>query len=30
VHVISDLLEDRGPNANWKPGRRALKALLGE
>lgn len=29
VHVFSETLEDRGPNANWKPGKRALKALLG-
>lgn len=29
VRVCSALLEDRGPNANWRPGRRALRALLG-
>lgn len=28
VHVVSDLLEDRGPNLHWKPGQRALNALL--
>ena len=27
VHVVSELLEDRGPNANWRPGRRALDML---
>lgn len=30
VRVVSNLLEDRGPNAFWKPGRRALSALLGQ
>jgi YcaO-like protein with predicted kinase domain len=28
VRMLSDLLEDRGPNLHWKPGRRALDALL--
>jgi ribosomal protein S12 methylthiotransferase accessory factor len=29
VHVLSELLEDRGPNLHWKPGKRALDAVLG-
>lgn len=28
VHVLSEMLEDRGPNANWRPGPRGLAALL--
>jgi ribosomal protein S12 methylthiotransferase accessory factor len=28
TRVLSNQLEDRGPNANWRPGRRALALLL--
>jgi ribosomal protein S12 methylthiotransferase accessory factor len=28
VRMLSTSLEDRGPNGNWRPGRRALAALL--
>lgn len=28
VRVLSATLEDRGPNANWRPGKRALAALF--
>lgn len=28
MRMLSNLLEDRGPNANWRPGPRALAALL--
>jgi len=28
VRMLSATLEDRGPNANWRPGQRALAALL--
>jgi YcaO-like protein with predicted kinase domain len=28
VRVVSRLLEDRGPNANWRPGPRALRLIL--
>jgi YcaO-like protein with predicted kinase domain len=27
VRVVSDLLEDRGPNSNWRPGPRAIDVL---
>jgi YcaO-like protein with predicted kinase domain len=30
VHVLSQTLEDRGPNANWRPGLRALDLLAPE
>ena len=29
VRMLSQTLEDRGPNAHWRPGGRALAALLG-
>ena len=28
VRVLSNLLEDRGPNTNWRPGARALRLVL--
>ena len=28
VRVLSNLLEDRGPNTNWRPGPRALRLVL--
>lgn len=28
VRMMAPMLEDRGPNTNWRPGRRAVRALL--
>jgi hypothetical protein len=29
VRVLVPALEDRGPNINWRPGRRALSIIAG-